>query len=283
MDKINVDLYGGKGLFGGREKPLEADIIYCDKYKECTFYKDDKCLRCRSFLSPTCKYGSNSVKRGYTSRAKKYYVFKTEWQNDPVYNKLRYPSEAVAVIANNLYLHLNYVKVYRKNENDSYDYSGTEADGYIIRGSTFGCGVFIPLSEVTNSLLFSICTYRPRAMTGVTIKEYHEKVVPDIIYGLKTVVPEIYMNFISEHPEYDMEPNYVGKYAYIKTMVEGSKLQDCHGNCYILRDGKLYCEHMTKGFVPFDGESAKVEVTVKDKSTYKITSNEQCDENTRFA
>lgn len=26
--KINVDLYGGKGIFGGRETPLEADEIF---------------------------------------------------------------------------------------------------------------------------------------------------------------------------------------------------------------------------------------------------------------
>lgn len=45
MDKINVDLYGGKSIFGGRETPLEAEITYCDKYKVCSFYKKGKCFR----------------------------------------------------------------------------------------------------------------------------------------------------------------------------------------------------------------------------------------------
>ena len=76
MNKINVNLYGGKSLFGGKESPLEADEIYCDRADKCSFYADDKCLRCRSFLAPVCKFGKNSVIKGYTSRATKYYDFK---------------------------------------------------------------------------------------------------------------------------------------------------------------------------------------------------------------
>lgn len=44
MDKINVNLYGGKSIFGGRETPLEAEMTYCDKYKNCSFYKQGKCF-----------------------------------------------------------------------------------------------------------------------------------------------------------------------------------------------------------------------------------------------
>lgn len=33
MDKINVDLYGGKGLFGGREEPNELSRIMGRTYK----------------------------------------------------------------------------------------------------------------------------------------------------------------------------------------------------------------------------------------------------------
>ena len=35
---------GVKEYFGGRETPLNADIVYCEKYKECSFYKNwDDC------------------------------------------------------------------------------------------------------------------------------------------------------------------------------------------------------------------------------------------------
>lgn len=56
MDKININLYGGKSIFGGRETPLNADITYCDKYKECSFYKKGKCF-CAGRIGPNCKYG----------------------------------------------------------------------------------------------------------------------------------------------------------------------------------------------------------------------------------
>ena len=34
MEQISVTLYGGKGLFGGKETPLEAELIFCDRAKE---------------------------------------------------------------------------------------------------------------------------------------------------------------------------------------------------------------------------------------------------------
>ena len=49
-EKINVMLYGGKSIFGGKETPIEADEIFCDRASECTFYKENKCLRCRAML-----------------------------------------------------------------------------------------------------------------------------------------------------------------------------------------------------------------------------------------
>ena len=55
MEKINVQLYGGKGIFGGRETPLEADVIYCGNKDNCSLYKEKKCLLCRSFGGDTCK------------------------------------------------------------------------------------------------------------------------------------------------------------------------------------------------------------------------------------
>lgn len=281
MDKINVNLYGGKGLFGGKETALEADIIYCDKYNECTFYKENKCLRCRSFLAPTCKFGKNSVIKGYTSRAKKYGIFKSQYTNDETYNKLHYPSNSVAVIGDMLYMCLTHTSVRERRETDEKRKEAVE--GYIIQDAGFGIGTaFIPVSSVTPTLLYAIFSHKPRTIMGGEITAYKEEVVPDIVQDLKKVVPDIYNNFVSEHPEYDVVPNYVGKYAYIKTMVDGSELVDCHGDKYILKDGKLHCENMTHGIIPFHGESAKIEVTIKDDSTYKITSNEQCDENTKF-
>ena len=281
MKKINVNLYGGKGLFGGRETPLEAEEIYCDRYEQCSYYQAGKCLKCRAFLAPTCKFGRTNTIKGYTSRARKYYSFKSTYENDEVYSKLKYPSEPVAIMGDTLYIHYRYGTVRKRTEQD--EKWVKDVDGYIIKTSNYKSSVFIPLNEVTNNLLFAIFSNKPRAIMGGIIEEYQNKVVPDIIQALKKVAPKIHKNFITEYPEFDVAPNYIGKYAFIKTMVNGSKLEDAHGNIFILENGKLICEKYKSSFVPFNGKIAKMEIDVRDDMEYKITSNNQCDENTRFA
>jgi hypothetical protein len=66
-------------------------------------------------------------------------------------------------------------------------------------------------------------------------------------------------------------------------MVNGSKLEDAHGNIFTLDNGKLICEDWKLSFVPFKGKVAKMEIDVRDDMEYQITSNSQCDENTKFA
>lgn len=280
MTKINVDLYGGKSLFGGKESPLEADEIFCDRADKCSFYADGKCLRCRSFLAPKCKFGSNSVTRGYTSRAAKYYDFKQKYQKDELYNKLHYPSELAAVIDDVLYMNLKFTLVRKRAEKD--DAWRKDINGYLISEVGFCSGdVFIPISDATNELLYAIFSYKPCAMMGGVIQKYQSKVVPDVLMSLKKCAPKIYTNFILEYPQYDLKPDYVGKYAYIKTMVDGSVLTDCHGNNFTLKDGKLIGEKIKLGFTPFNGVMDCV-VEVADSKTYKVDTNSQCDENTRF-
>jgi hypothetical protein len=280
MTKINANLYGGKSLFGGKESPLEADEIFCDRADKCSFYADGKCLRCRSFLAPRCKFGSNSVTRGYTSRAAKYYDFKQKYQKDELYNKLHYPSELAAVIDDVLYMNLKFTLVRKRTEKD--EAWRKDVNGYLISETGFCSGdIFLPISDATNELLYAIFSYKPCAMMGGVIQDYQSKVVPDVLMSLKKCAPKIYTNFISEYPQYDLEPNYVGKYAYIKTMVDGSVLTDCHGNNFTLKGGKLIGEKIKLGFTPFDGVM-DCTVEVADSKTYEVNNNSQCNENTKF-
>lgn len=280
MNKINVNLYGGKSIFGGKESPLEADEIYCDREDKCSFYADGKCLRCRAFLAPRCKFGKNSVTKGYTSRAAKYYDFKKKYSGDELYNKLNYPSELAAVVGDMLYLNLKYTLVRKRTEKD--EAWRKDTNGYLISEVGFCSGdTWIPMSEATNELLYAIFSYRPCAMMGGVITDYQAKVVPDVLMSLKKCAPKIYNKFISEYPQFDLSPNYVGKYAYIKTMVDGSILTDCHGNKFTLKDGKLIGESIKRGFTPFDGTMDCV-VSVDDTKIYKVDNNAQCNENTKF-
>lgn len=282
--KINVDLYGGKGLLGGRETPLEADEIYCDMYEQCTFYKEGKCLRCRSFLSPTCKFGRNNIIKGYTSRAMKYYDFKNKYQRDEVYNKLSYPKKLVAVIGDNLYMNLKYTLVRKRRETD--EKWRRDVDGYIISEAGFSSSnVFIPLNEVTDALLYAIFSYTPHAIMGGVIEDYQKKVVPDILQDLKKAAPNIYNDFIAKHPEYNIAPNYIGKKAYVNSLKPNTKFK--HKGCEWFYDGEyVSTENFDIGiFSPWCLDGVKysdVKMKVTDKMLFEINDNSIVDEDTKF-
>ena len=282
--KINVDLYGGKGILGGRETPLEADEIYCDMYEQCTFYKEGKCVRCRSFLSPTCKVGSNNIIKGYTSRAMKYYDFKRKYESDDVYHKLSYPKKLVAVIGDNLYMNLKYTLVRKRRETD--EKWRRDVDGYIISEAGFSSSnVFIPINEVTDALLYAIFSYKPHAIMGGVIEDYQKKVVPDILQDLKNVAPDIYNNFIVKHPEYNIAPNYIGKKAYVNSLKPNTKFK--HKGCEWFYDGEyVSTENFDIGiFSPWCLDGVKysdVKMKVTDKMLFEINDNSIVDEDTKF-
>jgi hypothetical protein len=287
MKKIHVNLYGGKGIFGGKETPLEADEIYCDRSEQCSFYKEGKCLRCRSFLAPTCKFGRNSITKGYTSRAKKYNEFKSKYKNDEVYGKLEYPTRLAAVIGDTLYMNLKFTLVRKKrDEEKTYSRCYRCVDGYEISEVGFSNGsCFIPFADITNDLLYGIFSYNPQAMMGGVITKYQEEVVPEVLQDLKKVAPDIYNKFIAEYPKYDIATNYIGKKAYVNSLKPGTIFR--YKGYDWLYDGEyVSTEHFDLGLnSPWwtDGKySETVKIKVSDKMTIEIADNSIVDEDTRF-
>lgn len=283
--KINVDLYGGKGLFGCKESPLEADIISCDRVDRCTFYKDGTCLRCRSFLAPTCKFGSVQTVKGYTSRARKYYDFKNKYTSDEAYNKLKYPTTLIAVMGDTLYMNLKYTLVRKETDNNK-DSWGTRYNGYIISEVGFCTGdLFIPMSEVTTDLLNAIFSYSPRAMMGGIITDYKNKVVPDIIQSMRKVAPDLYYELITDYSKYNVAPNYIGKEAYINSFKVGTKFK--HKSKEWLYDGEYVATNdfnlgVSSPWWTQDGKYSSVKIKVNDKMTIEVEDNSIIDDEVKF-
>lgn len=287
MDKICVNLYGGKSIFGGRETPLEADEIFCDNAKSCTLYKEGKCLCCRAAFARKCPNGRVITTKGYTSRARKYGEFRSKYTNDKVYSKLKYPQENYfAILGDKYWFRLTYVAARKADERD--DRRRVNEWGYIVDNTaTIGNNqLIIPCDEINIDLLNTILSYIPRTFFGNDIiTDYQDKAVPRILNEMKEKAPDLYTQLAEKYPKYKNEeyaPNYVGMWAYTKTLKNGAVIKDCHGNEGVVKDGKIYCDTYTSGFVPFGGKSATVVVEIKDTDVFKITDNSQVDENTKF-
>ncbi len=164
MDKINVSLYGGKSIFKGvRETPLEADVIYCDHYKQCDLFKEGKCLHKREVgdRGRKCIYGKVEKYQGYTSRAKKYWSFRTRFTNDAVYEKLdRAGDVRVARIGDYIYLNTSYLHV--KIENGKIVTLETAYSAYFPQGR-----VFIPKEVFSEDILYQILSFVPHSNYGI--------------------------------------------------------------------------------------------------------------------
>lgn len=288
--KISVNLYGGKGVFGGRETPLEAVSIFCDMSDRCSYYKTGKCLRHRAFLAPEyCKYGIAQTERGYTSRAAKYYDWKRRITSDPEYGKLNYPNTPVAVIGDYLYLRTDYADV-REHKDDKCSYiRHATVEGYDIGDPGFGsCYVFIPLERATNPLLHAIFSYVPYSMMRDIITDYQNKKVPEMLQELHKVAPEIYDRFVSEYPEYRFEPNYVGKMAYVDSLKPGTVFEVKNRGKwlfdgeYVTVTGKVNISTGSPWWLQGGGTAECVKIKVNPQMTFEVLDNSVVDEDTRF-
>lgn len=272
MDKINVDLYGGKSIFGGRETPLEAEITYCDKYKICSFYKQGKCFSAGRWKT-NCKFGNKRREIGYTSRAKKYYEFKNKWSSDESYNKLEEPENIIGQIGDIFVLNTGYL------------YEKEEGGYYIDRHFGQAPLIYVSKKEFTNDLIKFICDAKPKTIFDrKEIEAYQEKIVPRFLYELKTEFKELYDSFIKEYPEYENKKiNFVGRKAYINTLKNGSELVDCHKNVWKIENKEIVCYNWST-WLPFGkNKGTETRIKITDEMTYQITDNEQVTENTKFA
>jgi len=269
-EKINVDLYGGKSIFGGRETPLEAEITYCDKYDKCTFYAQGKCF-CAGRFKENCKFGSKNRIRGYTSRALKYYDFRDKYRNDECYGKLDEPNATIGKIEDVYVINIGFL-----GKDD-------KTGEFRIETHIGSPLVYVEEKELTNDLIKLICEAKPRTLFGYDeIKSYQEKKVPRFLYELKMQFKDVYDKFIKEYPEFkDKKMNFIGRQAYIYSLKDGIELQDKStfikkGDCLVSK------ENWHSAFLPFSAGEAELKIPINKKMTVEIKDNSMVDENTIF-
>ncbi|WP_154665954.1 hypothetical protein [Paenibacillus pinihumi] len=276
---IHVGLYGGKGLFGGKETALEASIVQCDKFDKCSFFKADQCACVRSMSSITCPFGIVRNEKGYTSKARKYYEFKSKWKEHEKYGKLKSPPCKLGLIDDVVIFPYAYVNVEKE-------------DGkWVVNGPRFfdGGSSAIPLTEFTVELIRDIVCKRPQALMGGEISSYQAEVVPKFISHLKEVLPEKYEEFVAGFPGYEQKIDYVGRKAILTTLspsaVEYKANRYSQFNEIWYWDGKILT--FTSGHVGDFGvtkhyEVESVVIRPSEKSVVTISDNNQVNSNTIF-
>lgn len=276
---IGVNLYGGKGLFGGKETPLEASQIFCDMYDSCSYFQNNQCLCVRSFGGSGCKFGHATTERGYTSKAKKYHEFKRKWESHENYRKLTYPPRKLGVIDGIVVI--PYAYVYLEKENDKW-----QVKGPMFFGSETS---YVPLNEFSPDLIKRICEHRPCAMTGGEITNYQKEVVPLFLAHLSEVIPDRYQDFIDAYPQSERQINHVGRKALLKTIAPSTveyksdrypqfnESWDWDGERLIYQKGHVSDFRITKNY-----EVERIEIVPSEQSVITITSNDQVTSKTIF-
>lgn len=278
MKKINVMLYGG---FDKKTKN-RAEIVSCDKCENCSFYKKGTCLSVSHFWSKSCKFGKVSCVTGYTQRARKRYDFDAKYKSDECYGVLEHPDDwRVGKIENIILFNLTYAicdkRRWEWNE-------WVDAETFKTRDCGFSTGTYsyIPIEELTSDLLNDILSYHPRSMMGGIIKDYQAKIVPNIIFELSKIVPDIYKKLIQDYPKYtEITPFFVGKKALIKSLPDGFVFNYSDG-VFVKNGEYLECEKYTGAFLPFRAKESKMIIKITDNMTYEIRNNSEVDENTIF-
>lgn len=278
--KINVMLYGG---FDNKTKN-RAEIVSCDKCENCSFYRKNMCLNVTQAFSYSCRFGSVDRITGYTQRAKSRLTFDSKYKADECYGKLKHPNDwRVGLIENIVVFNLTFAICDKKYWN-SWDHEWEDTNEYRVRETGFSTGAYsyIPLEELTPEVLYKILKYKPRTMLGYDeIKDYQNKIVPNVLFELSKLLPDLYEKLLEEYPEFkDIAPNFVGRMALVKSLPEGTVLHD-RGN-FIKENGYLKSDCWKSAFLPFGGAEAEVKIKITDTMKCEIKNNSQVDENTEF-
>ena len=254
-----------------------CEVLSCDACDRCGMYKQGKCVvKDYLFESLRCPHSALSKEEGYTNRARNYYSWfekKEKQYGDDLIDKLEFVDEKLCIVGGD-YVYLPYPYLHN----------------YINKIEGIVNDHFIPLKEFDEDKIKEIFDFVPMTLFDhKPIESYQEECVPKFAQHLKEVMPNRLYSFLSKYPEYKDKIDkiiceYVGRTAYIRTMTEGSVLRDCHGDEWTIDNGYLVCKNNDMNLIPFIvyKESTEVKIKISENMTYKITSNDQVNENTVF-
>lgn len=262
---INVHLF--KPAF--KNVKQRCEVTTCNAAHKCDLYKSKKCLMSRGFFGGAnvyCPHGNLRIEEGYTTRAKSYYSWfmkhKELYGEDKVDALDTKNTDKLCIVGGD-YVYLPYSFLH----NYVNKIEGIEKEKFI-RKDIFNVEKVYEIFKFVPLTLFE----------RQEIRSYQNKEVPKFVQHLKEVMPELYNEFINKYHEYrdiieQKATNYIGRTAKVSTLKQGSKLCDCHKNCWVITDDKIVCENW-KTWLPFGKTPTRTEIGITDDMTYKITDND---------
>lgn len=247
-----------------------CELLYCNNSDNCEHYKKGKCVNTsRVFSSIRCPHSKTTVEEGYTQRAMKFY----SWQNErkekykDVLNVISFESEKLVDCGDYVYLPYSHMSNY------------VNSLPFIERE------YFCKKEEFTLENILEIINLKPRALMGGVITKYRDEVIK-FLHHLKEEMPDKFGELQEDNEELvskylGKEINYVGRTAFIRTLKVGAEIKQ-QGNSFIWDGTKLTCENYKSSFLPFKIREGYLEIEPTESSTFKITDNNQVDENTKF-
>lgn len=200
--KINVFLTEPEKRSWGR-KSRTLNTISCTKCGLCSLYAKGQCLNVglsNQDEDASCKLGHiYSATFDHLSASRSHALLKV-CEKDSVYNTLKHPDNWYVEFADDqIFLDLKFAIC----DNKSYS-SGEliETKDYHVRipEALLGWHSTIPISEFTPALLNEIATFGNRLSEAVAT-EYREKVVPEVLRGIKKILPGTYKAYVETYLE----------------------------------------------------------------------------------
>lgn len=262
---VSISMFGGKGLFGGRETRKEVVISSCPFAQNCEALKVGRCAASNPRLS-SCVNIENQTVQGYTSRAKKYYEFVNKWEGHDKYNAINKDLKRFEYVGDNLIrINLPHINI-EKALNGEKGYSSMDSgEVYYTDKENFNVEKLKKIME----------SYSVALMGG---KNDNQEEKEDMLLAIKEVDRELYDDYIKET---ETVIDYVGKRAYLNTLKPNIQLTDGW-----FWDGE-YMNKKEKDMVtcrPIWGFAHGTEIKFKPENdgVVEIKSNDWVDDNTEF-
>ena len=244
--------------------------LLCNNYKNCNAFKCGKCVVWSGFSGRKCPYGKKIYEYGFTQRARGYSKWISDRREQIKDIEQLSNQSGMCVIGDYIYFPYPFWSLANSIPLLNEERSRFLSDAI----------VFLSKDRFDIDFIEKLINARPHAMMGGEITDYQKKHVPLIVAHLRERMPDLFSNWVNKYSETYKRfevIEYIGRVAKLNTLAKNCKLDDNS-----IWDGKkIIISEYNSSFLPFKG-LAYMEIIPNDNEKFKITNNNQVDDNTIF-